>query len=88
MTEDEWEEFDNSLSERLRDDYRTFLKGYFCSNNNLERTATQETLKLYKARYLVEMTITRQPNLLEGGFAPFSDAEAVHCNKHSEILFL
>ena len=29
MTEDEWEEFYNSLSERLRDDYPDFYKRLF-----------------------------------------------------------
>jgi len=37
-----------------------------------------EKVKLYKAWHLVDMTVTRKPDLLEGGFAPLGDAEAIH----------
>ena len=43
-----------------------------------------EKVKLYKTWHLVEMTIARQPDLLEGGFAPLGNAETVHCDKHNE----
>src|ERR1019366_8394740 len=37
---------------------------------------------LYKVWHLVEMTGARQPDVLEGGFASFGDAETVHRDKH------
>ena len=41
-----------------------------------------EKVKLYKAWHLVEMTVARQLDVLEGGFASFGDAETVHRDKH------
>jgi hypothetical protein len=41
-----------------------------------------EKVKLYKARHLVEMTVTRQPDFLESGFAALGNLEAVHCDEH------
>jgi hypothetical protein len=46
-----------------------------------------EKVKLYKARYLVEMTVARQPDLLEIRFGPFCDPEAVHGYKHRKSSF-
>src|SRR6516165_224556 len=39
-------------------------------------------MELYEARHLVEMTVARQPNLLEGSFGALSNFEPVHCDKH------
>src|SRR6266700_6027979 len=39
-------------------------------------------MKLYEARYLVEMTVSRQPDLLEGCFTALGNLEAVHCDEH------
>jgi hypothetical protein len=36
-----------------------------------------EKVKLYKAWHLVEVTIARQPDLLEICFGPFGDAETI-----------
>jgi hypothetical protein len=33
-----------------------------------------ERVKLYKARHPVEMTVARQPDVLESSFGPFGDA--------------
>ena len=46
---------------------------------------TPEKVKLYEARHLVEMTIARQPDLLEGRFAALGDVEAFHGDEH--VLF-
>ena len=43
---------------------------------------TFEKVELYKARHLVEMTVARQPNLLEGSFGALSNFEPVHWDKH------
>src|ERR1700733_15696104 len=48
---------------------------------------TLEKVKLYKARDLVEMTIARQPDLLENCLGSFGYAEAVHCDKHLKFSF-
>jgi hypothetical protein len=41
-----------------------------------------EKVKLDKAWHLVEMSVARQPDLLESCLAAFDDFEAVHCNEH------
>jgi len=44
-------------------------------------------VKLYKARHLVEMTVARQPDLLEICFAPFGNSKSVHGYKHRKLSF-
>jgi hypothetical protein len=41
-----------------------------------------EKVKFREARHLVEMTIARQPNVLESSFRPLDHFEAVHCDEH------
>jgi hypothetical protein len=41
-----------------------------------------ERVKLYKTRYLVEMTVTLHPDLLEACFRPLGNTEKVHCGEH------
>src|ERR1700688_276489 len=48
---------------------------------------TFEKMKLYKARHLLEMTIARQPDLLESCLAPLGHAEAGRCDKHLKFSF-
>ena len=43
---------------------------------------TFEKVKLSKARHLVEMTVTRHPNMLESCFGPLGYTKAVHGDKH------
>jgi hypothetical protein len=48
-------------------------------------------MELDEARHLVEMAVTRQPDVLESGFGPLGDAEPVHGDKHrviSEVCLL
>jgi hypothetical protein len=47
---------------------------------------TFEKVKLYEARDFFEMTVARHPDLLEGCFRPFGNAETVHCDKHRDLL--
>jgi hypothetical protein len=42
-------------------------------------------VELDEARDLVEMAVTRQPDVLESGFGPLGDAEPVHGDKHRVI---
>ena len=42
-----------------------------------------EKVKLYKARHLVEMTVARQPDLLERCFGPLGNAEKVHGDRRN-----
>jgi hypothetical protein len=44
-----------------------------------------EKVKLYEARHLLEMGVSRQPDVLESCFGTFDDFEAVHCNEHLVI---
>jgi hypothetical protein len=37
-----------------------------------------EQVELNEAWHLVEMTVAREPDMLEGGFRPLGDAEPVH----------
>jgi len=46
---------------------------------------TFEKVKLYKARYLVEMTVAGHPNMFEGCFGTLGDAETVHSDEHLAI---
>jgi hypothetical protein len=39
-----------------------------------------EKVKLYKARHLVEMTVSRHPDMLKGGFGSLGNPKAVHCD--------
>jgi hypothetical protein len=43
---------------------------------------TLEKAELYETTNLVEMTVARQPNLLESRFAPPNDLEPVHGDEH------
>jgi hypothetical protein len=43
-------------------------------------------VKLDEARDFFEMTVARHPDLLEGCFRPFGNAETVHCDKHHDLL--
>jgi hypothetical protein len=38
---------------------------------------TLEKVKLYKARHLVEVTVAREPDLLEAGFAYLGNSQSV-----------
>ena len=46
-----------------------------------------ENVKLNEAWHLVEMIISRKPDLLEAGFGPFGYSEAVHGDEHLKSLF-
>src|SRR5438034_7307919 len=46
-----------------------------------------EKVKFDKARHLVEMTIARQPHLLECGFGPLGNSKTVHRDKHVGLLW-
>jgi hypothetical protein len=41
-------------------------------------------MKLYKAWHLVEVTVARKPDLLEGCFGPFGNSETVHSDEHEQ----
>jgi hypothetical protein len=42
-----------------------------------------EKVKLYKSWHLVELAVTRRPNLLESCLGPFGYSETVPCDKHN-----
>jgi len=44
-----------------------------------------EQVELDEARHLVEMTVARQPDVLEGSFGTFGDTEPVHGNKYRVV---
>jgi len=46
-----------------------------------------EKVKLYEARYLVEMTVARHPDLLESCFGSLGYSETVHGDKHSVVSY-
>src|ERR1700745_775837 len=41
-----------------------------------------EKVKFYEAWHLLEMGVSRQPDVLESCFGTFEYFEAVHCNEH------
>ncbi len=45
-------------------------------------------MKLDEARHLVQMSIARKPDLLEGGLGALGDAEAVHSDVHGDDLLM
>src|SRR4030088_1250691 len=45
-----------------------------------------EEVKFYKAWHLIEVTIARNPDLLERCFGPLGNAETVHHDKHGGLL--
>src|ERR1700754_2474340 len=48
---------------------------------------TSEQVKLHKARHLVEVAVTRQPDLLEIGFGPLGHLETIHGDEHRTVSF-
>src|SRR3954452_5197545 len=52
------------------------------------RFRTLEKVKLYEAWHLLQMSIARNPDLLEGCFRAFGNTETVHGNKHCAALDL
>src|SRR3954449_13080207 len=53
----------------------------------LELGAAQQ-MKLDETRHLVQMSIARKPDLLEGSFGALGDAEAVHGDVHANGLLM
>src|ERR1700759_189627 len=41
-----------------------------------------EQMEFDEARHLVEMRVARRPDMLERGFGPLGDLEAIHGDKH------
>src|SRR5690348_15803459 len=41
-----------------------------------------------EARYLVEIGVAREADLLEGGLGAFGDAEAIHGDAHAQFLLM
>src|SRR5579863_387664 len=56
-----------------------------CVKRVILRFGAPKQMEFDEAGYLVEMSIARQPDFLEGCFGAFGDAEPVHSDEHRTI---